>query len=27
VLHDGASKYVIRINVMYESGPVEVGQS
>ena len=27
VLHDGAAKYVIRINVMYESGPVEVGQS
>jgi len=27
VLHDGAPKYVIRINVMYESGPVELGQS
>lgn len=27
VLHDGAAKYVIRINVMYESGPVELGQS
>ena len=27
VLHNGAPKYVIRINVMYQSGPVELGQS